>query len=478
MTLKELYNNKILFTDAYNLSHQRLKINTDWEVSHVYNRTRPMILYGFNEIVNTLFSKPITAENITEAEILFERHGLDWTSKYIFEDVVNKFSGYPPLKIDALPDGTYVPRNTPFAQISNSVEGFGELVTWFESVLLHCQFPSGCATKAFHMRRYLEQNNLNRYKFHSFASRSYNSMEDSYWGSSAWNLFLFGTDDCMSFIHTNAPVTSIAALAHKVVQQFDNELECYIHAIDVMKEGKALSMVIDTYDPYRFIEKYQQILVDRAIYRNVALVFRPDSGKVFDQAVSIMNNLNYLKEMIDMNSYNKFNIIIGEGMTPEKCIEYDKGFKKLGFDVNKFFYGIGGGFHRDVDRDYTGIAEKTAYSNGKPRMKTSADAMKISLPGMVQLELINNNVVCSPKEFMYVEQKSRTPSDTGTNKNMYQTVYLNNEFGINSLFIETWDDIYNRVNQLDFTAPLQEEIIYSPEMTQVINRTKEYIKTV
>ena len=39
MGIKHQRNNPLLLTDAYNLSHQGMKINTDWEVSHIYNRT-------------------------------------------------------------------------------------------------------------------------------------------------------------------------------------------------------------------------------------------------------------------------------------------------------------------------------------------------------------------------------------------------------------------------------------------------------
>lgn len=472
MTLEELYNNPILFTDAYNLSHQKLKINTDWEVSHLYNRKRGMILYGFNEIVLKLFSKPLTWEMISDASKYFKSKNLEWTSKEIFEQVVSDFDGYPPIKIDAVPDGTYLPKNTPFAQISNSVEGFGELVTWWEGYFLHCHYASGCATEALNLRRYLEQNNLNKYKFHSFAWRSYNSMEDAYWGSTAWNLFLFGTDDMMSLIHTpDAPVTSIPALAHKVVQQFDTEKQCYIHAIDVMNKGGKLSMVIDTYNPDKFINKFQKDVMKYAMEKNVGIVFRPDSGNVFDQAVKLLGNIEYLKD-INMNNYNQFNVIIGEEMDALKCIEYDTKFKDHGFDINKIVYGIGGGYHEHLTRKYMGFAQKTAYSNGKPRMKTSADIMKTSLPGMVTLKRAGNTIICEPKEFITIEQKSKTINE------IYETIYLNNEFKFNGRVKQNWDNIKARVDQLDHNKPLQEFIVYSKEMLAVINKTVKSLETV
>ena len=55
--LKDIAFNPIMLTDCYNLSHQELKVNTDWEVSHLYNRAKGMILYGIKERVKEFFDK-------------------------------------------------------------------------------------------------------------------------------------------------------------------------------------------------------------------------------------------------------------------------------------------------------------------------------------------------------------------------------------------------------------------------------------
>ena len=60
-----------MLTDSYNLSHQMLKQNTDWEVSNIINRNRNnlggMILYGFEETVRNLFSRKISQEDVNKA---------------------------------------------------------------------------------------------------------------------------------------------------------------------------------------------------------------------------------------------------------------------------------------------------------------------------------------------------------------------------------------------------------------------------
>src|SRR5206468_12259697 len=157
--LSQLRRNPLVLTDAYNLSHQDLKCNTDWEVSHMYNRAEGMILYGFSEIVNEVLSIQITHEMIDEANESAKRMNLNFPDK-VFRRVVDELNGYVPLNVEALPEGTWCPKGTPFAQISNTVEGFGELVTWWEPIFMMAYFPSACATEAFNMRKYLvaEQN--------------------------------------------------------------------------------------------------------------------------------------------------------------------------------------------------------------------------------------------------------------------------------------------------------------------------------
>ncbi len=243
-------------------------------------------------------------------------------------------------------------------------------------------FDSGCATRAFDMRRYLEQNNLPLNRFHSFQLRSRPDRENAKKAGDAWRLFLNGVDDFHTQWSTDGKGTSIPATAHKTIQQFEDEMEAYIFSIDATAEHgyKALSLVIDTYDPIRFIKYYAVKVAKHAKSKGVHLVFRPDSGHVRDQAFSLwcmMWSADLLKDT---------SCIIGESMTFDKCKEYDSFFKEMGCNLDWFNFGIGSGFANDITRDYLGFAMKTAYSNGGNRMKFSADKIKESIPGDIHVE--------------------------------------------------------------------------------------------
>ncbi|MFC4101782.1 nicotinate phosphoribosyltransferase [Paenibacillus xanthanilyticus] len=401
--MNQLRSNVLLLTDSYNLSHSRLKCSTDWEVSHLYNRKAGMILYGFREIALSVLNVRITKAHIEEAERCAAMQGLAFPSA-IFHRVVDECGGYAPLAVESLPEGTWCPAGTPFAQIRNTKEGFGELVTWWEGVLMHAYFPSACATEAFHMRRYLEEKREALgadesffWRFHSFGFRGHRSLEDAYWAGTAWNLSLQGTDDFHTTKHTpRANIGSIAALAHKVTQQYDDELQCFMHAIDSTADsGEAIvALVIDTYDANRVIDRYLPLLAERARERGVKIVLRPDSGDVLRQAIDIY------KAAERHGALTEVGVIIGEGMSFEQAKRYDQALEENGVPLAFVAYGIGSGFYNDLDRDTLGWAMKTAYSNGSDRMKFSMDPLKRSIPGRVGIVMEQDTLTVLAHEEM------------------------------------------------------------------------------
>jgi nicotinamide phosphoribosyltransferase len=387
--LKDIRKNPILLTDCYNLSHQNLKCNTDFEVSHMYNRAAGMILYGFNEIVNSILSIKITEDMVNEAAEYAEKMNLTFP-KEIWMNVVNDCDGNIPILVQAVPEGTWCPTGTPFAQVRNTVKGYGEMVTWFEGIFMMAYFPSSCATRAFKMRKYLEEKKKQYgfdegflWRFHSFGFRGHKSLEDAYFAGTAWSTFLQGTDDLHIVQHMPKEqiMGSIAALAHKVTQQYDDEYKCFTNAIDYAAEsGKNIvALVIDTYNAQRVITEYTLTLAQYAKAKGVHIVFRPDSGNVFEQACQIYTR-------VSTEGYHNVSVIIGESMSFENAMSMDKKFEIMGVPLNFISYGIGAGFYKDIERDTLGWAMKTGYSNGAPRMKVvKSDPFKQSIPGIIDL---------------------------------------------------------------------------------------------
>lgn len=415
-----IYENPLLLTDCYNTSHYFLKQDSSFELSHMYNRAKGMILYGLHEKIEKIIGTKIEKWMITEAEYHAKKMGLVFPTE-MWMRVVNECDGVLPLKIQTLEEGTFVPTGSPFCQIRNTKEGFGELVTWLEPVLMMAYYSSHCATRAVEIRDYLREKKDQygydegfMWRVHSFGFRGHRSLEDAYWAGTAWNLALNGTDDFHTSLYTpDAVIGSISALAHKVTQQFDEEYECFIKAIDQasIQENKIVAMVIDTYDANNVIENYIVKLAKYAKEKGVHCVFRPDSGDIKAQALRIY-------EIVSENNLENVSVILGEGITFEVIKEYDVWFEENNVPLSFIFYGLGSGFYNDIERDGLGWAMKTAFSNGKPRMKFSENPIKRSIPDAVDIVYSQdeNNLIVYREGSAPVSGKYITIYDNGITK--------------------------------------------------------------
>lgn len=456
--LRDINSNPIMFTDSYNTSHEELKINTDWEVSHIYNRAKGMFLHGFIEnIVEKVLSVTYTKDMVEKAFKNAKAMNIVFP-KEMWMRVVNECDGRLPLMVECLPEGTWCPTGTPYAQVRNTIKGFGELVTWFEAPLLH-YFPSACLTRVYDMRKYLEDKGLPLNRFHSFGLRGHKSLEDAYWAGTAWSMMLPGTDDFHIRQHLPEGINmgSISALAHKVTQQYDDEYACFINAIDKASENgtNIVALVIDTYSAKNVIKNWVIKLAKYAKEKGVFIVFRPDSGDLFEQVAEIHSLLKAYGLL------NNAAVIAGEGMSLEKIIKFDIQLEEYGIPLAFVSYGIGAGFYKDIERDTHGQAMKTAFSNGAPRMKlVGGDEFKMSIPNVVHLiHDINGNLVVMDGESTLV-------------RSVYEVIYNCDE-----------KELYcHKPNERDFTKTVdrvfrqntgQEKIILSDETKALIETFKE-----
>lgn len=431
MGLRDLYNNPLDGIDTYSLFHQKAKINTDWEASIFYNRAEGMIKYGFDELVGIILNIQATDEHIWQIDKNAKRMGLK-APMDMLNRLIKECNGIPPLKVEAIPDGYWCPAGTPFAQIRNTVEGFGEMVTWFEPRLMKGWWGSTSATRAFHMHQYLRAKQEEygyddsfMWRFHNFGYRGHQTDESAYWYDTAMAIFLPGTDAFHVARHLpNATLGSIPALAHKVTQQFDNEMDCYFRAIDMAAEDEAtrVAIPIDTYDADRYTADFLLTLTAYARKKNVILVNRPDSGDTFGQAVDIWHKKR-------ASNIQNTAVIIGEGMSLDRMMKSDARFEAQGVALNFINYGYGGANYADMTRDTLGWALKTCYSNKADRMKFGMTRLKQSTPGFVDVDYNpkSGNMTIVP-EFE-------------TDNSLYDTIFEYNGFGLPQYYPQTWDDI-------------------------------------
>ena len=125
-----------------------------------------MFLFGFDAIAHEVLEYKIYAKDVDDAAKKAKAMGLIFPEELWYKAISVSNDGLVDgrcvrvkdlIKIEALSDGTWCPQGTPFAQVSNTVKGFGDIVTWWEGRLIHAWFPSACATRAWEMRNYLDR---------------------------------------------------------------------------------------------------------------------------------------------------------------------------------------------------------------------------------------------------------------------------------------------------------------------------------
>lgn len=348
-----------------------------------------IVFVGIQRILERLFRDAITHEDIDKAILYLSTFKVTNVGlrKYdfpemLFRRIVDEFNGRPPISIKAMPEGSVVYPGEPTIQIESLVDGFGELAAWFESKLLHVWSATERVTQNEHwllkmkeMVRIVnpkmaeeEVDFLARLMLHDFGDRAAICEQESE-DLGMYHLYTFaGTDTCaggwQAFMNsgmTPGLSLSVNALAHRNVQAYDKEGDCYTTMYNRAGDNEILSQVGDCYNFKRAVKKYHVPLALRSKNEGTGkvLVSRPDSGDPLDEVlfvlnIAVENGLFEEKEICGkkwkFGTYLKF--IEGDGMTFKAMwdiilVLLEKGFAPFGWGL----FGVGGGLRNNLKRD-------------------------------------------------------------------------------------------------------------------------------
>ncbi len=379
-----------------------------------------IIFGGLQRILEKLFYEPITHAEIDEAKLFLStfKVTMKGLTEYQFPEalwrrIVDEFGGRPPIKIKAMPEGSVVYPNEPVAVIENGVDGMGIMGAWFESKLLQVWAVSERMTQNEHwmnrMKKMVLRVNPNlddatvtflaSLMLTDFGDRAGITLEESEELGMA-HLYTFpGTDTCSGAYQAwknsgHTPIgSSVNALAHRNVQGYEFEGDCYEAIYNYMKNDEIGSMVSDCYDYYHAVEHMILPLALRSVRENngKVVVARPDSGDALKQVIwtielAIKNGL-YTKEVINGKEWyfgTTLKFIEGDGMTHKMMDEIieallEKGYAPYGWGL----FGQGGGLRNDLKRDNLSakyaLAAKGINLDGV--VKFSETLGKTTLPG-------------------------------------------------------------------------------------------------
>lgn len=458
----------------------------------IYDKDDNRVIFGgLQRILEKLFYEPITHEEIDETKRFLAtfKSTMVGTSEYEFPEemwrsVVDNFNGRPPIKIKAVPEGSVVYQNEPIIQIESiddTIINSGELAAWFESKLLQVWAVSERITQDQHwlnklktMVRSIEPdldsetvNFLASLMLTDFGDRAGMTLEESEELGMA-HLYTFpGTDNCSGAYQAwknsgETPIgSSVNALAHRNVQGYEFEGDCYSAIYDSVGNNEIASMVSDCYDFFNAVETYLLPLAIRSSdeKNGKIVVARPDSGNPTEQVLFTcrLAEKNGLVEYKTINgkvwkygTHLKF--LEGDGMDHATMWDIMKsmiveGFVPYGWGL----FGSGGGLRNFLKRD--NLSAKYALTSmgvdNTPVVKFSETIGKTTLPGPFKL-LRSEDALRNKKTIIF-------DSEEGDD---YMVEYFNGA-NISKPFGVGQDDdfltIKNRINEQFNSMPLSME---------------------
>lgn len=427
---------RLLLADAYTIGSEQFQSDKARERSVYYMVFRRelykinpnlfkkddnrIIFAGIQRIIERLFIEPITHEEIDEAKKFLASakvtpNGLKefWFPEHLWRRIVDEFNGRVPIRIKAMPEGSVVYPNEPYAVIENVPDGFGELAAWFESKLLHTWSSSERITQDKHWLERLKDMvrmvdpTLPEEQVSFIASTMLTDfgdragiclMESEDQGLSA--LYTFpGTDTFAGGYQawknsneTPGVCFSVNALAHRNVQAYEYEKDAYV-AIFEKSPGEFASMVADCYSYRVAVKKYLVELAKRAIAENTGTVVvgRPDSGIALDEVMFLIETAIAeglcVRRMINGREWiggTTLRFIEGDGMTHESMWEIMMAMIEKGYIPWEWgLFGQGGGQRNNLKRD--NLSAKYALcamgNNYDGVVKFSDTFGKTTLPG-------------------------------------------------------------------------------------------------
>lgn len=413
-----ILNNLILNTDSYKLSHFGFEEpGTTFMKSYIEAREggeyNESIFFGLQHFIKKyLEDVRITKSMVDQAEKIIEAHQLPFNREG-WEYVVDKLGGRLPIRIRAVSEGTLVPVGNALVTVENTDPNCAWLVSYFETALLRSVwYGTTVATRAYNfrqlIRKYLAEtgdtNELD-FKFIDFGSRGASSKESAGIAGAAHQTSFAGTDNIVGMLTAmeyyecdEVPSFSIPASEHTVTILWtkEREKEFFRNALQVYGgEGKAVSVVSDTYSMSNALRIWGEDLKDEVLASGGTVVIRPDSGDPTEQVLQAVRTLDhYFGSTENDKGYKLLNpavrVIQGDGINLKKTEEILQTLKDNDYSANNVTFGCGGYLLQDMTRDTMRFAMKGCYAevNGEPReiRKTvETDPTKASKSGNLTL---------------------------------------------------------------------------------------------
>ncbi|MFN8672647.1 MAG: nicotinate phosphoribosyltransferase [Candidatus Sericytochromatia bacterium] len=403
--------NPLLATDVYKMGHmEQYAPGCNKVYSYLTARSDKTfdktMFFGLQYYLKEYFSIKLTPE-MGEEFLKYRKMILGANS----EEVESKIRalcklGYFPLEIKAVEEGTVMPVKNVLMTVTNTHPDFYWVVGFTESLILKLWYSITVASCCHKYRvlvdKYYSETVsedlmfLKDFTVHDFGYRGDASEEGSAISGAAHLISFLGSDTVpalpftIKYYHAdeNKPIMlSVPASEHSVMCSFgrEDELGAFKNMLKLYKSG-IVSIVSDTFDVYKVLTEFAEILKPEILARDGKVVFRPDSGNpeyIICGDPNAPEGSNEWKGAIRLldekfgSSINdkgykvlnpKVGLIYGDGMYWERYERTLERMKQMGYASSNLVIGVGG-ILRNHSRDTLGFAIKATYVevNGEKR---------------------------------------------------------------------------------------------------------------
>lgn len=382
-------NNLLLMTDSYKASHfLQYPEKTERVSSYIESRGGKWdrtVFFGLQMFLKEYLSKPITQEDIDEAEAFWTAHGEPFNREG-WMHILNEHGGRLPIEIEAVDEGSVIPTRNVLVQIVNTDPTVPWLTSFLETALLRAVwYPTTVATNSFSAKeviyRALQETADDAdaeigFKMHDFGARGVSSRESAMIGGAAHLVNFMGTDTvegvlaARRYYGEDMAGFSIPAAEHSTITSWggpSHEVDAFRNMLkQFAKPGALVAVVSDSYDIYNAASTlWGEVLKQEVIDSGATVVVRPDSGDPTQVPIDV---IELLMEKVGFEVNTKgykvlpssFRVIQGDGITVDTIkVILDK-MKERGLSASNIAFGQGGGLLQQLDRDTLKFAMKAS----------------------------------------------------------------------------------------------------------------------
>ena len=411
--------NIILLTDSYKLSHyKQYPAGTENVYSYFESRVGASmpytVFFGLQYFLRKyLQGRVVTPEKIKQAELVANMHmgsAAGTFNREGWEYIEQKYNGFLPIRIRAVPEGTKVPTSNVMLTIEALDPKCYWLVNYLETLLVQVWYPCTVATISHGVRETIRKGlettgdvALLPFKLHDFGFRGVSSVESAGLGGLAHLVNFQGTDNLaaigcgMEYYDSGVCGFSIPASEHSTITSWgrDKEVDAFRNMLTQYPTG-LVACVSDSFDiDNACTELWGKQLKDEVLNRDGVLVVRPDSGDISDMVINVLRRLRdafgtYTNNKGYRMLNDKVRVIQGDGCTPKTIEHVISRMIALNWSIDNIAFGMGGGLLQKVNRDTQSFAFKcsSVVVDGEERdvfKQPKSDPAKNSKRGRLKL---------------------------------------------------------------------------------------------